>query len=63
MKKITLNTANTKKLELKKTAIANLQMSEEKMRLVIGGNWTGDDIPSGGRPNCNSATISLHETN
>jgi hypothetical protein len=37
MKKVTLNAANTKKLELKKTAIAHLQMSEEKMRLVMGG--------------------------
>jgi hypothetical protein len=38
MKKVTLNTATKKKLELKKTAIANLQMSEEKMGLLIGGN-------------------------
>ena len=27
-----------KKLELKKTAIANLSMSEAQMRMVIGGN-------------------------
>jgi Cu/Ag efflux protein CusF len=37
MKKVT---SNTKKLELKKTAIANLQMSEGKMMLVIAGNNT-----------------------
>jgi hypothetical protein len=37
MKKVTLNTANTKKLELKKTAIANLQMSDEQLRILVGG--------------------------
>lgn len=61
MKKVTLNTANTKKLELKKTAIANLQMSEEKMRLVVGGNFTGDNVPSRTGPNCH--TDPIKETN
>jgi hypothetical protein len=37
MKKVTLNTVSKKKLQLKKTAIANLQMSEGQMKLVIGG--------------------------
>ena len=31
------NTTNKKKLELKKTAIANLTLSEAKMKMVIGG--------------------------
>jgi hypothetical protein len=31
------DTTNKKKLELKKTAIANLTLSESQMRMVIGG--------------------------
>jgi hypothetical protein len=46
MKKVTLNTANKKKLELKKTAIANLQMSEEQMRVLIGGVGNKQDPTS-----------------
>ncbi len=32
------NTTNKKKLELKKTAIANLTLSEVQMRVLVGGN-------------------------
>jgi hypothetical protein len=55
MKKVTLNTVKTKKLELKKTAIANLQMSEGQMRLIIGGdgvNRVSTDNGSAGSPVC-----------
>ena len=31
------NTTNKKKLELKKTAIANLTLSESQMKMVVGG--------------------------
>jgi hypothetical protein len=31
------NTTNKKKLELKKTAIANLTLSEAQMKMLIGG--------------------------
>ncbi len=37
MKQVSLKTANKKKLELKKTAIANLQMSEDQLRMLVGG--------------------------
>ncbi len=38
MKQVSLKAANQKKLELKKTAIANLSISEGKQRMLIGGN-------------------------
>jgi hypothetical protein len=53
MKKVTLNTANTKKLQLKKTAIAHLQMSEEKMKMLIGG---GNKITTGSN-GCGSTEV------
>ncbi len=34
------NTTNKKKLELKKTAIANLTLSDSQMRMVMGGATT-----------------------
>ncbi len=38
------NTTNKKKLELKKTAIANLTLSEAQMKMLIGGKMSGDDF-------------------
>lgn len=42
------NATNKKKLELKKTAIANLTLSEAQMRMVVGGgnNVDTDDCDS-----------------
>lgn len=34
------NNTNKKKLELRKTAIANLTLSENQMRMVVGGDVT-----------------------
>lgn len=43
------NTTNKTKLELKKTAIANLTLSEAQMKMVIGGNLVTKPI-SGSKP-------------
>jgi hypothetical protein len=37
------NTTNKKKLELKKTAIANLTLSESQMKAVVGGLMPSGD--------------------
>jgi hypothetical protein len=43
MQKVNLNPGNKKKLELKKTAIANLQISEGQMKMIMGGNFKDED--------------------
>jgi hypothetical protein len=40
------NTTNKKKLELKKTAIANLTLSEAQMRMMVGGGGKNNPIDS-----------------
>lgn len=40
MKQVSLKAANQKKLELKKTAIANLYIGEDKQKMLIGGGVT-----------------------
>jgi hypothetical protein len=51
MKTLNLNANNKKKLELKKMAVANLTISEEKMKAVIGGK--GED--TSGKISCDLA--------
>jgi hypothetical protein len=45
------NATNKKKLELKKTAIANLTLSESQMKMLVGGDkenlLSGDQICQG----------------
>lgn len=57
MKKTILKPANKKKLELKKTAIANLQMSEEHMKVLMGGVSTDNSSII-----ANNCTIRTHST-
>jgi hypothetical protein len=40
MKQVSLKAANQKKLELKKTAIANLYISGDKQKMLVGGGLT-----------------------
>ncbi len=42
------NTTNKKKLELKKTAIANLTLNEAQMKIVVGGGGGKDETNSSG---------------
>jgi hypothetical protein len=61
MKQVSLKTTNKKKLELKKTAIANLQMSEGQMRMLIGGKLTtGSNGCGSAEANCDPTDICIN---
>jgi hypothetical protein len=62
MKKATLNTINTKKLKLKKTAIANLQMSDNELRILIGGDLRTEKTSRSDEEQTN-CTIITHQKN
>ena len=65
------NTTNKKKLELKKTAIANLTLSDAQLRLVMGGVEMSGDVychsvvvtasELGGADSCTSTSFPMHQ--
>ncbi|GAB2840333.1 hypothetical protein [Ferruginibacter profundus] len=51
-KNLTIN--SSKKLQLKKTAISNLAISDEKMKMLIGGLGNTFDTSNAAITNCTS---------
>jgi len=47
---------NVKKLELKKMAVANLSISEEKMKVIMGGGTTSEVLTTSAAAEGNTCT-------